>query len=84
MRRNQYDLLLVLPDLAKGLCKKAHWGKRIFAEAPRTSVRPCVPAEHALGQGYKQAAMGRVVGGKQIYLCVAELFPNQLNRPGRG
>ncbi len=27
----QEDLLLVLPDLAQCLCKKAHWGKRIFA-----------------------------------------------------
>ncbi|XDV25371.1 hypothetical protein PO909_029296 [Leuciscus waleckii] len=82
MRRNQNDLLLVLPDLAQGLCKKAHWGKRILAEAPWPAVCQCISAECALGQGIKQAAMRRVVGGKQIYLCVAELFPNQLNRLG--
>ena len=82
MGRNQKDLLVVLPDLAQGLCEKAHWGKRILAEAPRPAVRQCIRAERALGQGVKQRAMGRVEGGKQIYRCVAELFPNQLDRLG--
>ena len=72
VRRDQNDLLLVLPDLAQGLRKKAHWGKRIFA-TPRPAVRQCIRAERALGQGIKQGAMGRVVRGKQIYLCVPEL-----------
>ncbi|XDV17808.1 hypothetical protein PO909_023623 [Leuciscus waleckii] len=45
MRRKQKDLLLVLPDLAQELCKKAHWGKRILAEAPQPAVRQCIRAE---------------------------------------
>ena len=81
MWRDQNDLLLVLPDLAQGLRKKAHWGERIFA-TPRPAVRQCIRAERALGQGIKQGAMGRVMRGKQIYLCVPELVPNQLNRLG--
>ncbi len=31
VRRDQQDLLLVLPDLAQCLCEQAHWGKRILA-----------------------------------------------------
>jgi len=57
MRRNQHDLFLVLPDLAQGLCKKAHWGKRIL-------LHQSVCAECAIGQGVKQVAMGLNVGGK--------------------
>lgn len=30
-RRNQQDLLLILPDLAQCLCEEAQWGKRILA-----------------------------------------------------
>ncbi|XDV14292.1 hypothetical protein PO909_002464 [Leuciscus waleckii] len=35
---HQKDLLLVLPDLAQGLCKKAHWGKRILEQVPGPAV----------------------------------------------
>ncbi|CAM4480186.1 unnamed protein product [Leuciscus chuanchicus] len=69
-------------SIIRTLCKKAHWGKRILAEAPRPAVHYCVRAEGALGQGVKPVAVGSVWGGKQIYLCFAELFPNQLNRLG--
>ncbi len=30
-KAQQKDLFLVLPDLAQGLCEKAHWRKLIFA-----------------------------------------------------
>ncbi|XDV11023.1 hypothetical protein PO909_000085 [Leuciscus waleckii] len=63
-------------------CGCANTGKRILAVAPRLAVRQCIRAERALGQGIKQVAVGQVVGGKQIYLCIPELIPNQLNRLG--
>ncbi len=41
-----------------------------------------VRAEGPLGQGVKKLAVGRVRGGKQVYLSVPEASPNQLDYLG--
>ncbi len=50
-RRNQQDLLLVIPALAKCLCEQTHWGKRILEKGLRPAVCQCIRADGGLGQG---------------------------------
>ncbi|MGL4478276.1 MAG: hypothetical protein ACRCVK_08595 [Aeromonas veronii] len=38
-----------------------------------------VLTEHAASQGVKPLAMGSLVGGKQVYLSLAEVLPDQLD-----
>ncbi len=73
-RCHKQDLLLLLPDLAQHLCKKAHWGGCIFAQAPHPAVCQCVRAECSLSQGVKQLAVRGLWRGKQVYLMPVSLW----------
>ncbi len=69
-RRNQQDLLLVLPDLAQCL------GETHCVE-PEAS---CVPARLCRGgprSGSNTAGSGKIVGSKQVHLSFPELTPDQ-------
>ncbi len=64
------------PWPTQGLCKKAHWGETHTYVGPEASWGP---AEGPFGLRVKQLAVGRVQGGKHVYLSVPEVSPNQLD-----
>ncbi|XDV15103.1 hypothetical protein PO909_015243 [Leuciscus waleckii] len=84
IRRNEQDLLLVLPDLAQCLCERAHWGKRIFAKALGPAVCQCIRAEGSFGQGIEPLAMGRVRRGKQIIAAISGSGSDNATTPEGG
>ncbi len=70
------------PDLAQCLCEKAHWGKCIFAKAPRPAVCQCVRAECSFGQGVESTGNATSLGTRTGLPVRVQNVANQLDRLG--